>query len=469
MSRFRPSFQPTQAVSYIPPAVATPSNPVLPTPVVTSGWIRPNPAVLTPAGDSSVDKVLLSLFGVYLFLHVCWASEVFITFFHFYFPLVFVLAVILPPLVFVTGRAGRFFSTPFATPWILLLLWYYITSVFGTYPRRSLTFMLGYGIRYHILIAIFFCAICLNPKHTRTLMYYITAGLAAALAVAFRYGDTVDERFTIPGITLANPNDLAFHVLLFAAMSLILLFRKSLFARMSVCVLLPFAILVALKTGSRANFLTLLLIGVVLLWVLPARGKIALLAVSVVGGLLAIVVVPSSTLARLATIGGTRTSNSGLLGNAVDSENARSALQKAAVALTIRHPLFGVGPNMFEDAVEDMFRESGLGKSGWQFPHNVYLEVSSECGLPGMFLYIWMIVLCLRENYRGYMLFRGRGDSAELGGQSLCLFLSSAVFGFGILFCNVAFMPYLPFLVGFSASNYMNVNGYFSRPATSPV
>ena len=82
------------------------------------------------------------------------------------------------------------------------------------------------------------------------------------------------------------------------------------------------------------------------------------------------------------------------LRGALGSQAARMELQKRAVELSFRYPLFGVGPLMFDDAVDLMVRRETGERSTWQGAHNTYLTIAAENGLPAFVFYVWALALC---------------------------------------------------------------------------
>jgi O-antigen ligase len=67
------------------------------------------------------------------------------------------------------------------------------------------------------------------------------------------------------------------------------------------------------------------------------------------------------------------------------SAEARRRLLIMSLVLTARHPIFGVGPGQFQNVTET-----------WFVTHNAYTQLSSETGLPGIFLFL----LILRQAFR---------------------------------------------------------------------
>jgi O-antigen ligase len=320
--------------------------------------------------------------------------------------------------------------------------------------------MLDYGILFHIL-PFFFLAIALTMCQVRHLMYWMIYASIIVLVVCWHMGQVKDDRFFVPDIpAFANPNDLAFGLLFGCAFALLLAYKRSVVSRLIWVATLPVAIVYTLKTGSRAGFLTLLFLVAVILLLAPRRTKLAVLLLSALMGALAPLTVPAATWQRLTFIllapNGSEVQDRSLA-SAADSQAARTELQKRAVQLTIHHPLLGVGPFMFEDAVEDFVQREEGHKSGWQGPHNVYLQVAAENGVPALLFYVASIIFCVKMNYRSYKLLENDQNRQLERMQSFCLLLATLDYAFGILFCNVAYYPYLSLLVAFTAANYLAV------------
>lgn len=359
-----------------------------------------------------------------------------------------------------SGRLGRFLTAPIAKYWIGLFALLFLASGVGMWRRVCLTMILTYGILFHIM-PFFCCAIAVTTRQVRHVLYWAIAGFIFVLVACWRMGQVSENRFSVPDImALANPNDLAFALLFGGTFVLLLVYKRSVLSRMIWSLALPLMIWYALKTGSRANFLTLLFLTAVVLLLSPRRTKLTfLLLAAPIASLLAFTV-PVSTWQRLTLIvsdpGGSLVEGRTEEG-AVGSQMARTELQKRAVQIAIRHPLLGVGPFMFENAVEEFVQQEEGHKSTWQGPHNDYLRIASEAGVPALILFVSSIVLCFKMNYRSYkMLENDPGHTLEKM-QSFCLLLASCCYAFGILFCNVVYYPYLSLLVSFSTANHLAV------------
>jgi O-antigen ligase len=276
------------------------------------------------------------------------------------------------------------------------------------------------------------------------------------------YGGYADGRFVIQQTSLENPNDLAFQILLDGAFLLFLVFRRSWIARGLWVLTVPLSLMYILKTASRASFVTIVA-ATILAWALsPRTTKVLFLAIWPAMLVLAALFVPSYTWSRLRLITADPESEIYSTGDvqlraALESQMARQQLQRRAIELTLRHPLLGVGPQMFADAADSLVQMQTGRKSGWQAPHNVYLQVSSENGIPALIFYLWTIAACFRMNYRSFQRCKGIPGQELNRAQSFCLLLAVFVYSIGVLFCNVTYFSYLSLLVGFSSANYLAI------------
>lgn len=402
-----------------------------------------------------------TLVGLYALMLTVPIAEILIIYFHAHVSVVVIADVLLTLLLIVSGNLGRFFETPMGKPWMAVGVLYMFASVFGIYKGGSVPFMFQYLIRFHV-VPIYFCALTLTPPDVRRALRWIAWGMLLLVVLCAKFGMSEEGRFFLPDTSLSNPNDLAF-ALLFGMGCLIL--NKSILSRLAAlgtCVIMLYFVL---KTASRANLLTLIAMLVVLFILAPRRAKLALgLAVPVVAAVL-IAMTPSFALMRLSLIvpHTSATLNDIQLANAVGSAEARTELQQRAIALTIQHPLFGVGAKQFQNGVENMVRAATGQKSGWQGAHNTYLEVAAENGIPAAILYCLTLFYCARMNIRTYKLCRSNPLLAHAATQSLALILMTMCFLVCVAFSNNAYDPRVGVLIGMSAANFLAVRDEMRR------
>jgi len=67
----------------------------------------------------------------------------------------------------------------------------------------------------------------------------------------------------------------------------------------------------------------------------------------------------------------------------------RALLWKRSLELIIQHPILGVGPGLGPTKINLAFHRGLL-----LDPHNAYLSIFLETGLPGLFFFLWIVIAC---------------------------------------------------------------------------
>jgi O-antigen ligase len=231
-------------------------------------------------------------------------------------------------------------------------------------------------------------------------------------------------------------------------------------SRLIAIAFIPLIVTFVLKTGSRASLVTALALAAMLFFMAPRKTKMILAVALPVSAVLLSFIIPRETLMRLTLIVADTSSaqvSPGELQNALGSQEARTELQKRAIELALRNPLFGVGALEFEDGVEAMVRAATGRKSGWQGAHNSYLEVAAENGIPAMLLFAATLFYCLKCNYQTYKTCREDPRLASSVAQSMALVLMTIAFSVCVGFSNNAYDPRAGVLVGLSAANFLAI------------
>jgi O-antigen ligase len=207
-----------------------------------------------------------------------------------------------------------------------------------------------------------------------------------------------------------------------------------------------------LKTGSRGAMLAFVVFYMALVWC--SRNRLAWVILSVPFLIGVLILMPSSTRHRLTLIfvkpEAVQAQSEDDL-SSVASQVQRQELMKTAVRYSITHPLLGVGPGQFINAVWG--DEHRMGKHSPALgTHNTYLEVSSECGLPAFICYVAVVLGCIRINYR--LIKKARQDPAlaDVERMAVVLFVTSAGFAVNIFFHHLAYTGNLPMLAGLTVA-----------------
>lgn len=339
---------------------------------------------------------------------------------------------------------------------------------FSSWKGGSVPILLGY-IRtvYPMLFVI--AGLTVTWKECRAMMWAIGSGgavimLAAKLfrSTSARYG----ERLAIEFGTIQNSNDYAIHLIFVIPFVIwIALASKSKALKLAAWGMAGFGVLLVLQTASRGALIAL--VAGVLYWLF--RGtmsqKIALLALGPVVAVGLIAFVPQSSLMRLVAFS---SDDSDAPSEAIVSSDARRYLLKKSIEYTLERPIFGVGLAQFS-AFEGE-RNVIVGDHGmWHDTHNSYTQVSSECGIPAVVVYIAAIVstfLMMNKVYRQAGL---RADCEDIRVAAFCIMLSITAYCAGILFVNFAYFFYLPLMSSLVIAVCTAANAEFVRRGPGAV
>jgi O-antigen ligase len=200
------------------------------------------------------------------------------------------------------------------------------------------------------------------------------------------------------------------------------------------------------QTGSRGALISALCL--CLIAFLASRSKFKLLMLFAPVLIICMLLIPSATLRRLATIFNTTKITTADELSAVESRLEREQYIKLSLIYTMTRPVFGVGAGQFPNAVTGDAQKRGEHRP-WLVTHNSYTQISSECGLPAYFCYIGIMVISIRRAYGVYRFAAGKKEYRELEGLAFCLFSALVVYSVATFFASMAFSsPVLPFLTG---------------------
>jgi O-antigen ligase len=133
-----------------------------------------------------------------------------------------------------------------------------------------------------------------------------------------------------------------------------------------------------------------------------SMGQKALIGLAVAAAMLAApIVLPKHTYMRYMSIFSSDDAETGS-SEAQGSTEARLNLLKRAVDVTLKNPIFGVGPGMFPLAA--------FGRMDAHVSHNMYTQLSSETGIPGFLMYLSALGFCFYST--GKLLKRTKKDPA---------------------------------------------------------
>jgi hypothetical protein len=233
-----------------------------------------------------------------------------------------------------------------------------------------------------------------------------------------------------------NPNDLAMNIALNFPLCLMFL----MLAKSPIVKFLWFAGLLVMARGlmltySRSGFLAMGVALIFSLWEFGVRNKrYYLLAAAAFCAIALLIVGPQSYGDRIKSIFSSDVQVYG------DAKEARMELLMQSLETTARRPLFGVGPGQFA-------AYTGL----WRVTHNTYTELSAECGIPVLVLFL----LVIRECFRNLVRIRRTAVYAE--DPDVRMYTSALWAGFasylaGAAFASTAYQLFPYFMVGYTTA-----------------
>lgn len=242
----------------------------------------------------------------------------------------------------------------------------------------------------------------------------------------------------------ANPNDLAFAIVLTLPLTLLLLLTaKNALLKMAWAGAMLVMLYTLFLTASRAGFIDLVIMTPVALWFFGIKGKRPqLIFITLLAGVLILGVSGKHLRERLFAMTGSNL-QTGLENSAYGSYEERKFLMERALSGLVHHPLTGVGAG-------DFVTYSGI----WKQVHMTYLQIGVEGGIPVLILYALFF-------YSGFRTLRELRKKPDLDPEVLLFVwaLYCCLLGFlvGACFAPEAYQFFPYFTVAYIAALYATV------------
>ena len=184
------------------------------------------------------------------------------------------------------------------------------------------------------------------------------------------------------GSLTRNPNDLALMINLLLPLTIgLLLSAEQGWQRLLLFGAIGMDMLTVVLTRSRTGALTLTVIILAYLWKLRHRRERSWIYGLILAAIMAVPLLPSSYLDRLSTI-------TNVQADQVGSAQERLSDMITAVKTIAANPIIGAGMGMNVLAMREA-------RGGWIGVHNVYLEHAIDLGLPGLAIFLALMMSCL--------------------------------------------------------------------------
>ncbi len=217
------------------------------------------------------------------------------------------------------------------------------------------------------------------------LMAYVLGACVAAGMTLYAFSQGMQAaylRFAAQGF---DPNDLSIYLVLAIVLSSYLIAKTSSPLLKTVCIgYIPFAVITVILTGSRTGTIALAVALVAMISAvrrLDWRWKLAVIVLGAASGAISASFVPPESLSRIATLASEIREG---------TWNIRLLIWEAGLTLFGEHPVLGVGAGAFRTAVNPLVHQPAA-------PHNVFIAVAVEGGIPALFLWVGFILGAFRK------------------------------------------------------------------------
>lgn len=284
-------------------------------------------------------------------------------------------------------------------------------------------------------------------RKLRLAIWTLALGLLTAAILSRVLGDYSTGRLKLEVGTLSDPNDFAMYMVMGLCFWLLLWQTTEKPAMTSFFYLPPILLLLMafLSTGSRGGLIALVVVFAVWMVHMPPRGKMVLAGALCIMLPLAPFVMSDYVKSRFLTINSVdeedaaNASIANQLGSSVASTESRKALLMQSLSITVAHPVFGIGPGMFPVYTDYLAKQAGRRRGEWQPTHNMLTQISSECGVPALILYLLAVgglIASLRRIRRSTVQFPDANSMRLAAGYMLMTFYGLLVAG---MFLSIAY------------------------------
>jgi O-antigen ligase len=408
----------------------------------------------TAAQVNMPQRTGIVLLGLYVFLLLARLPEVIVAHFGTTLHIAMIMLAVLSISCLFGGIARGFASTP-GILLIVFTLWMFMGIPFSVWKGGSVKILTDYWIP-SLLIFFTTAGLINSVKDCWRICWAICLAMAFLVTFGtFLFGAAQDAgRFNFGVGTLANANLLGQHLLFGLPFCLLMVKRSGPMSWSGFIGILSTVLLLGMiiKTGSRASMVALLVMAGVFFLEASIQNKMKLVVLYAALILGVIVFAPAGAMERyklMFSSGGV--SEDQVVDTAKASSEARMRHLQQSIALTKANPLFGVGPGMFTVAAADYAVKQNI-KADWLETHNTFTQLSSETGLPGVILYVMVLVISIKSLFSVIKRLKNIPELKEYTNIAIALRLSFIGTIAAALFANLAYQYYFPLLAGICVS-----------------
>jgi O-antigen ligase len=349
---------------------------------------------------------------------------------------------------YVVGRLGRGRPLTVAVPEVRLLLLLVLLAIvsipFSYWPGGSVDALVTFAIPVIVFLLI---ANTVNSVRRLKLMIGSLAlwGITLTGGGLWHYaaGNTLwkeaGRTYGYNSPVAINPNDFALTLNLILALTIGLYFAStSRWSKLFFLAEMPLLVAGVIVSFSRGGFIGLVtLLALALAQLVRMRGPV-MPAVAALAVAVAFPLLPEGYTTRLYSILDMEYDTTG-------SAHGRWQGMRVALDVMLRNPLVGVGFDMNNLALREV-------TGNWSDVHNVYLQVGSELGFPGVIVYLLLGWRTFTSLHRALKTVRPVPEARSLWALGRGVQLAIVVFLVEAMFHPMAWYHYFYFLAGFSVA-----------------
>lgn len=351
-----------------------------------------------------------------------------------------------PALLAFISRGGlrRTFREKGPRIWLGFLIWMCLTIPLSVWRGGSVQSVQNY-VKTEFILLLFLVGLATGWEECRKAIYAIGGATAFLVMVAAFYMRTGEERFSLDWTgQIGNANDLAAHLLLTLPFLLFIVLKPNTRKLVRLILLAPLllGLFEILRTASRGALIALVVTVAFLLLRGSMKQRIAIGATAAIVLAAMITLLPKDTWNRMLSFSN---DDSHIDTGALESSDIREHLLQESIKCTIAHPILGVGVGQF--GTYEAGGPRNAGHVAWRPTHNSYTEISSECGIPALVLYLAALVWAFRLLSRISKQASG-GDKSEMATAAYVISIGLVAYSIAIFFLNFGYAFQFLFVSG---------------------
>ena len=354
-------------------------------------------------------------------------------------------------IVFAKGTFAQAAKSPAGMILLAFTGWAMLVLPFSSWKSQSLHELTSVWFKS---LAAYFIIVGLCTSFEIAKKIYVAVGLGAVTSTLLMYKFGWFDEGRLSGFgSLANSNEVAFHLVVGLPFIFLLMSRSKTVWKIALGAIVLLALSLSLKTASRSGLIMLAVIFAVSFIRVSGGTKFKMIVVGVIGAIVALSSITQDQMDRYSTLFSHDDTSAAAQSARLSGEERRRKLDEA-IELTFMHPIFGVGMGAFIPSSVALAESKGE-KGAWIAPHNSYAEVSSEMGFVGLILFVAVLGSCFRGLIKLDRTAK-RLNLPEVRSMALCMLLALCVMSIHFTFDAISYQFYLPMMAALATALIIN-------------